>query len=64
MSLVSEFDQTTRERRAQDMMAGIYRYMRAFEESDPRVVELAAPDLLELKGRIDRLVRKNAARAA
>lgn len=60
----AEFDAETRRTRAFDLMAGIWRYMAAFEEADPRVVELAREDLDELHGRIDRLLRKNERRVA
>lgn len=60
MSRVSEFDAETRRARSFDLMAGLWRYMGAFEQADTRVVELARDDLEELHGRIDRLLRKNA----
>lgn len=56
MSLVSEFDQITRERRAHDLMGLLWTGFQAFEMADPRVIELARADLLDLKERIDRLV--------
>lgn len=54
-----EFDAETRRNRAFDLMSGIWRYMVAFEEGDPDVVAVAAPDLRDLQGRIDRLLGRN-----
>lgn len=59
MSMLAEYDARRRQAHARDLLRGLWAYMTAFEEADPRVVEIAAPDLLELHGRIDRLVKRN-----
>ena len=64
MSLLAEYDARRCEDRAKSLLSHTWGAFVAWEQADPRVVELARKDLEDLHARLDRLLRQNSDRSA